>query len=92
MFQNILPRSILENSISLNELGIKEVAFDQEHVYDVVNWCVKNKITILGGDVYKINCSKVESLGDSWYFEPNNLKTDCENSCKKATEYVKKYM
>lgn len=92
MPQNIFPKNLLECSISLKTLGIKEVAFDQEHVFDAINWCQTNKNIILGGDVYKMNGLSAESLGDSWYFEPNNSASDHEVSCKKAAEYIRKYI
>lgn len=92
MPQNIFPKNILEYSISLKMLGIKEAAFDQEHIFDVINWCKTNKHIILGGDVYKMNDLSVEPLDDSWYFEPNNSAIDYDVSCKKAAEYIRKYI
>lgn len=92
MTKNIFPPSISMCAITLESLGINEVAFLEEHVFNAINWCKKNGKTILGGDVYKISSLGVEALDDSWYFEPENVTSDYDNSCRMAVEYISKYI
>ena len=63
------PSSMIDSSISLRELGIKELAWKWKDIKQVIDFLVEKKYAILGGDVYLLNNDQKIQTYDSWYID-----------------------
>ena len=72
MKQNDIISFIQDNNISeyysLMDLGIEGYAFPYQEALKIVQTCKLLAIPILGGDVYSMNDSTIESTSDNWYY------------------------
>ena len=72
MKQNDIISIIQDNNISeyysLMDLGIEGYAFPYQEALKIVQTCKLLAIPILGGDVYSMNDSIIESTSDNWYY------------------------
>ena len=72
MKQNDIISIIQDNNISeyysLMDLGIEGYAFPYQEALKIVQTCKLLAIPILGGDVYSMNDSTIESTSDNWYY------------------------
>ena len=94
-FQQYLPPHLIENAVSLEEIGISEYAWKWYDVLKVIDILVANKILILGGDVYLWQDGKLGPTGDNWYINRAGYVTtdhDLHNAKNISDNYVKKYM
>ena len=70
MKQNDIISIIQDNNISeyysLMDLGIEGYAFPYQEALKIVQTCKLLAIPILGGDVYSMNDSTIESTSDNW--------------------------
>ena len=87
----IIPKSIMDKSISLKEFGILEVAWNVDDVKSIIYMFEKKEIAILGGDVYKIIDGKVCKTYDSWYINKSNEDDFCHKSHETALSYILSY-
>lgn len=88
---DMIPKSIMDRSISLKELGILEYAWNVDDVKRIVATFDVNKIPILGGDVYKIIDSKVCQTYDSWYINKSSENDFYRISHEKTMSYILNY-
>lgn len=86
-----LPESLLKVGISLESIGISELAWEYETALDVINFLEEKGFHILGGDVYSCKQNTVNSTCDSWYYEETSCNDFTENSKNKAIEYIIHY-
>lgn len=77
--------------ILLSPLGINEIAFNYSSIMEVIDWCIKNKNIILGGDVYYCVDGYISLTSDSWYYEPVLTNSDVLESAKKARDYIENF-
>lgn len=78
--------------ISLESLGINEVAFSKEKAISEIKQCEEQKKLILGGDVYLLKKDKIIITGDSWFISDKHVEeNNIEYSIKKSLEYIEKY-
>jgi hypothetical protein len=56
---NLLPGNLIRNALNLQCIGIRELAWQYDFVFEVLKVLSDNNKIILGGDVYKIDV-KVE--------------------------------
>ena len=72
MKRNDIISIIQDNNISeyysLMDLGIEGYAFPYQEALKIVQTCKLLAIPILGGDVYSMNDSIIESTSDNWYY------------------------
>ena len=73
--------------MSLEEMGIKEIAWDYITVIKVIGIIQEEQCFVLGGDVYKTTGNKVESTYDGWYANKNEMTI--EESLGKAKNSLK---
>ncbi len=88
---NILPKSIIDRSISLKEFGILELAWDVDDIKHIIDIFNASRIPILGGDVYRIINGKVCQTYDSWYINKSNEDDFYRKSNEKAMLYILNY-
>ena len=86
-----LPEKFICAGISLENIGIDEVAWGKEAALAVVDYLGEKGYTILGGDVYKYDDGKIIITYDSWYFEATHKKNSVTLSGLKAKEYIEEY-
>ena len=98
MKQNDIISIIQDNNISeyysLMDLGIEGYAFPYQEALKIVQTCKLFAIPILGGDVYSMNDSTIESTSDNWYYNrtPDESYYDyVQNSCNKSESYIRTY-
>ncbi|MBN2433833.1 MAG: hypothetical protein JXK07_01050 [Spirochaetes bacterium] len=60
---------ILSCGLPLNDYGVNNWALSREDVFKVLDIFLKRKISILGGDVYRIVKGELEITYDNWYFD-----------------------
>lgn len=87
----IIPKSIMDKSISLKELGIFEFAWNLDNVQSIIEMFLEKKIPILGGDVYKIVDGKIYKTYDSWYINKSDEDDFYHKSYEKARSYILSY-
>lgn len=88
---SIIPKSIMDKSISLKELGILEHAWYVGDIKKVIDILDIKKIPILGGDVYKIIDGKIYPTYDSWYINKSTENDFYKISHEKTTAYILSY-
>ena len=84
----------IKNSISLEQYGLNDLAWDQESAKTLIYSILEDKIGILGGDVYKITERRLEPLYDNWSCEPNENESQEEyylRSKNMSLKYIKDY-
>ncbi len=86
-----LPKDIIEAGISLEELGIYEMAWKIDEIKKIIELLRKEKVPVLGGDVYKIVDDKIESTYDSWFLNNNGQFDFIEKSLDKSISYIEEY-
>jgi hypothetical protein len=94
MLNQTLKEKILKNSISLEKLGLCDLAWNKTDALEVIRSIEKDKIGILGGDVYRLNLSRVEPTYENWYCNPRERETEEEyylRSKIKALQYIEEF-
>lgn len=89
LIMSYLPTEILQLGMSLEEIGIKEIAWDYTTVIKVIGIIQEEQCFVLGVDVYKTIGNKVESTYDSWYANKNEMTI--EESLGKAKKFIEDY-
>ena len=70
---SFLPDNLLENGVSLENLGIKELAWNFNYISELIDILESYNYEILGGDVYSINEGQIKPTYDSWFFSKEEL-------------------
>lgn len=86
-----LPQEILSVGISLEPLGISEIAWKCEDALVVINYITSKGYPILGGDVYSFNSDSIELTYDSWFLNKADSNDFIIESKNKAIEYINDY-
>lgn len=84
----------MQNSISLERYGLNDLAWTKEDAQNFIISIMKDKIGILGGDVYELNPQRLVPLSDNWSCESNNIESDDEYYLRSKIEslrYIKDY-
>lgn len=85
---------ILNNAISLTQLGINDLAWEKKDALRLIETLMQDEIAILGGDVYKVEGKKITPTYDSWYCDrvPSEKPEKYNTRSKlKALDYIKNY-
>lgn len=94
MFNDIyknIPQDIVKCAISLEIIGINEYAWKKNEIIKILEILRKERIAVLGGDVYRIVDNKIEFTYDSWYLNNDGDLDFVERSLDKAFSYVQEY-
>lgn len=91
---SIIQDNNISEYYSLKHLGIDGYAFPEQEALKIVQICKLLLIPILGGDVYSLNDSTIEVLGDNWYYDrtpSESYYNYVQNSCNKSESYIRTY-
>ncbi|WP_455541778.1 Imm40 family immunity protein [Prevotella fusca] len=66
---SIIQDNDISEYYSLKHSGVEGYAFPDHEALRIVQLCKLLLIPILGGDVYSLNDSTIESLDDNWYYD-----------------------
>src|SRR5690348_15289308 len=94
MLKREIREKIFQNALSLEEYGINGLAWSMEDAKKLINEIMKDKIGILGGDVYKVIPKRLESLSDNWFCEPKNSESEEQfysRSKLESLKYIENY-
>lgn len=84
-----IKEKITQNSISLEEYGLNDLAWSKEDATNLINSIMKDRIGILGGDVYKLTSNRLEPLYDNWACEPSAAESEEEYYLRSKSEALK---
>lgn len=90
----LFPFSVIDSAISLEELGIKELAWKWKDIHNVITFLVNNEYAILGGDVYLLENDEKIITYDNWYIDKETGTSWFDyviKSQKKAIDYIDNY-
>ena len=76
MLNQEIKEKITQKSISLEKYGINDLAWTKGDAKSLINEIMKNKIGILGGDIYKLTSNRLEPLYDNWSCEPTSTESE----------------
>jgi hypothetical protein len=90
----MLREKITQKSICLEDYGINDLAWSKEDAKSLINSIMKDKIGILGGDVYKLTSNRLDPLCDNWSCEPMDTESEEEyyfRSKSESLRYIENY-
>lgn len=93
MLNTEIIEKIKKNSVSLENYGIDNLAWNKESAQQLIHSIENEKIGILGGDIYRLT-TKLEPLSDNWSCEPNKLETEesfYARGKKESLNYIENY-
>ena len=91
--QNVEDK-ILQKSLSLEKYGLNDLAWNKVDAKKFIQAIMKDRIGILGGDVYKLKQDRLEPLYDNWSCEPQNTESEEEYYTRSKSEslnYIENY-
>jgi len=94
MLKREIKEKLAQKSISLERYDIDDLAWTKEDAENLINTIMKDKIGILGGDVYKLTATRLEPLCDNWFCEPAKAESEEEYYLRSKVEslrYIKNY-
>ncbi|MFC5473993.1 Imm40 family immunity protein [Paraherbaspirillum soli] len=86
--------SILSVGRSLENIGVRNWALEQEAALAALDQLSAIGVAVLGGDVYAVSGSNVESNYDNWYCNRESNETEIDfikRSVAKAKSYIANY-
>jgi hypothetical protein len=89
-----LPPELLGKASPLDDLGLTEVAWDDEHIDSVIDMLERLDFAILGGDVYARAHEGFRPAYDNWYCEREAEETFSDYATRSrevARIYVRDY-
>jgi hypothetical protein len=89
MLKQEIKDKITEKSISLEGYGINDLAWSKEDAKSLINQIMKDKVGILGGDVYKLTPKRLEPLSDNWSCEPMETEPEEDYYSRSKSESLK---
>lgn len=89
MLKQEIKDKITKKSISLEGYGINDLSWSKEDAKRLINEIMKDKIGILGGDVYKLTPKRLEPLSDNWSCEPSETESEEEYYSRSKSESLK---
>lgn len=94
MLKKEIKEKIMQNSISLEEFGLDDLAWSKKDATNLINSIMKDRIGVLGGDVYELRINHLKSLYDNWACEPSEEESEEEYYLRSKFEtlkYIKNY-
>ena len=84
-----IPEQLKGKEICLSSIGLSEVAWKYEDALALIEYCEKNNIFILGGDVLAKDGDKYHHNYDNWYL--NKDQGNYKDSIIKTKQYITNY-
>jgi hypothetical protein len=85
---------ILGVGISLEGIGVRNFALTRQEALTALDQLARNKVPVLGGDVYLMKNGSIEPAYDNWYCDPQKEEAEidfCNQSISRARDYIDKY-
>jgi hypothetical protein len=89
MLKRKIKEKITQKSISLEGYGLDDLAWGKEDAKKLINEIMKDKIGILGGDVYQLTTTRLEPLPENWSCEPTEEESEEEYYLRSKSESLK---
>jgi hypothetical protein len=89
MLKQEIKEKITRKSISLEKYGLNDLAWNKEDAENLINSIMKDRIGILGGDVYRLMQNCLEPLYDNWACEPGATESEEEYYLRSKSESLK---
>lgn len=89
-----IKEKILKNALTLTKYGLNDLAWNKKDALSLINSIMRDKVSILGGDVYRLQSNKLRPMDDNWYTDPkeyDSLEDFRYGSKIRAKEYIEKY-
>lgn len=87
-----LPEKLKGNAILLYEsLGVHDIAWHSELIFEVIDFLCSSSIMILGGDILVKKGDVYNFTGDSWSEDGFDVERGCNAARKFIEEYITKY-
>lgn len=89
-----IPSSLLVRAHPLSSLGLHELAWLRDDALQLIEVARRERMAILGGDVYSHCQEGYSPMYDNWYCdrrEEEAVSDFCARSCVRAKEYVQNY-
>jgi len=95
-FTKFLQEELVSRAISLDEIGVNEVAWKRDDALEVLKALSEQKCVILGGDVLVIKETGIEYTYDNWFSDKkvkplNDWSEKVRVSAEIARKYINKY-
>lgn len=94
MKQEIIEK-IAKKSISLEKYGLNDLAWSKEDAKNLIRAIMKDRVGILGGDVYKLTSNRLEPLYENWACEQAAIESEEEfflRSKFESLKYIENYL
>ncbi|WP_068469659.1 Imm40 family immunity protein [Candidatus Protochlamydia phocaeensis] len=94
MIKSEIKQKILARTVSLEKIGIRDLAWNQEDIKNLINSIMFDDIGILGGNVYKIEDENIIPLSDNWSCDPKANEKREEYYLRSkivSKKYIEKY-
>lgn len=80
-----------ERGIPLSSMGLADYAVSFQDAEQLVELAKKNRVIILGGDVYEKVGHKISIAYMNWFIDQSKMSTDdvVNYSCDKAIEHIR---
>lgn len=87
-----LPEKLKRNAILLYEsMGVHDIAWDSESIFEVIDFLYISSIMILGGDVLAKKNNDYDFNGDSWSEDGFDVERGYTAAKKFIEEYIDKF-
>lgn len=89
MLKHEIKEKINQRFISLKRYGLNDLAWAKEDAKNLINSIIKDRIAILGGDVYRLTPNRLEPLYDNWACEAGATESEEEYHSRSKSESLK---
>lgn len=94
MIQKETKEKILQKAISLEKFGMRDLAWEKEDAKHLIMSLMFDYIGILGGDVYKVDLTRIIPTYDNWSCEQKKEESKGDyffRSKSETFEYINQY-
>ncbi len=89
----LLPKFLMNKTVSLSEIGGSELAFTYDDIVKVIQIVSDKELIILGGDVLRRKNVTLMCKYDNWYYQELKYNKDSINKSKKMAEaFINSYV
>lgn len=92
IFSEIIDSILSKNGIYLDSIGINNWALNKKNTLLVLDELKKEKIALLGGDIYIYHDKTIIPTYDNWYFNRTSNENYVDESIQYAKNYINNYL
>jgi hypothetical protein len=86
-----IPPQLMGYARSMQDLGIKDLAWPAEHIDEVLRSLETAGVAILGGDVYEERDRRLHATFDNWYCERQSRESFADY-VRRCWEHTRQYI